>query len=73
MNRHRDGRVTSTEHTADGLRGLLADTLRFSPAFVDAWAASGALARSLEDRSGHDGPPLFGLPPSGREYPGRAI
>ena len=57
MNRHRDGRVTITEHTAAGLRGVLVDTLRFSAAYVDAWADSGALAGSLEDRPRHDGPP----------------
>lgn len=66
MIRSVDGTVTTTEHDAGSLRVALTASLGLAPAFVDRWAASGALDASLVDTPPPQGPPTSEVAPSRR-------
>jgi arylamine N-acetyltransferase len=65
LTRRADGRRTQKTHDGDSLQEALVQVIGLSPAWVEVWAASGALAASLEEDAA-DGPPISGVPPSRR-------
>ena len=65
LSRTRAG-VTSTDLDAGGLRQALRDDIGLSAAWVEAWAASGALEASLQPPAGPPPPADPRLPPSQR-------